>query len=78
MGGGEVVERGADELVAAVFSLSSAAPHLFGDRLPDFESELRELLRRESADGRFAERTVPVELRIWRRSPRGRAMIDPG
>lgn len=67
VGGGDVVERSADQIVEAVFSLSSAAPHLFGERFSAFESELRELLRQESPDGRFTERTVPVELRIWRR-----------
>ncbi|WP_051426372.1 hypothetical protein [Jiangella gansuensis] len=44
VGDGEVVDRHADHLVAAVFSLSSSAPHLFGDRLPVFDAELRRLL----------------------------------
>ena len=65
---GEVVRRSEDEVVASVFSLSSAAPHLFGDRLDGFERELRELLRRASPDGRFAEVAGEIELSIWRPS----------
>lgn len=64
-GGGDVVDRTEDELVASVFSLSSAAPHLFGERLPGFEAELRELLRRASPDGQFSERTGDVALDLW-------------
>jgi hypothetical protein len=52
--------------VAATFSLSSAAPHLFGARLPAFEADLRRLLRRTSPVGRFAERTRDIALDIWR------------
>ncbi len=59
---GRVAERSADEIVSAVFSLSSSAPHLFGDRLGAFEPDLRELL----ADGRFAERRNAIEVVIWR------------
>jgi SAM-dependent methyltransferase len=35
------------------FSLSSAAPHLFGDRLNDFAGEVRSLLAKRSAEGVF-------------------------
>jgi hypothetical protein len=48
-----------------VFSLSSAAPHLFGDRLGDFERDLRGLLRSVSPAGRFAEKAREIELSIW-------------
>lgn len=65
-GGGEVVDRSEDELVASVFSLSRAAPHLFGERVAEFEAELRALLRRTSPGGQFAERTSPVALDLWR------------
>lgn len=67
VGGGEVVERSEDEIVASVFSLSSAAPHLFGDRVTSFESELRQLLRRASPDGRFCEQRREITLSIWDR-----------
>lgn len=66
VGGDEVVERGIDELVAAVFSLSSSTPHLFGRDLPAFETELRTLLKRTSENGLFSERTREIEAVIWR------------
>jgi SAM-dependent methyltransferase len=62
VGGGEVVERSTDEIVAAVFSLSGSAPHLFGDRISDFEADLRALL----GPGPFAERRREIALVIWR------------
>jgi len=63
---GRTVERSEDEVVAAVLSLSSSAPHHFGDRLGDFEADLRALLREAAPDGRFAERMRGVEIVIWR------------
>jgi len=62
----EAVTRTEDEIVASTFSLSSAAPHLFGARLPAFERDLRGLLRRISPTGQFAERTRDIALDIWR------------
>jgi hypothetical protein len=67
--GREIVVQTADEIVAAQFSNSGSAPHLFGERLPEFEAELRELLARTSASGRFARQTGDSELRIWRKPP---------
>jgi SAM-dependent methyltransferase len=63
---GRVFERTADQVVAAVFSVSSSAPHLFADRLHRFESDLRGVLKEASAEGRFAQQTGDTELRIWR------------
>lgn len=63
---GSVVARDADDVVASVFSLSSAAPHLFGDRRAAFEAELRELLQKVSPDGRFSERMRESAIDIWR------------
>ncbi|WP_416980395.1 class I SAM-dependent methyltransferase [Streptomyces sp. T028] len=65
---GQVVVRTVDDLVAWAFSRSDSAPHLFGDRLDDYERDLRETLLRESADGRFAEHIPPTEVRMWRRA----------
>jgi hypothetical protein len=65
VGGGELFERSEDDVVASVYSLSSAAPHLFGDRLDEFEAELRALLRRASPNGRFSERLAEVGVKIW-------------
>jgi SAM-dependent methyltransferase len=67
---GQVHERDKDDVVASVFSLSSAAPHLFGERLGDFERDLRAILREASPSGRFHERQRPITLSIWRPSPR--------
>ncbi|MET9554041.1 class I SAM-dependent methyltransferase [Streptomyces sp. NPDC006645] len=64
---GGVADRPADEVVAWVFSRSDSAPHLFGDRLADFERDLRALLREAAPDGRFAEQPPPTEIMIWRR-----------
>jgi protein-L-isoaspartate O-methyltransferase len=66
VGGGQVVDRSTDEVVSAVFSLSSSAPHLFADQLPAFETDLRRLLRATSPTGQFSERTREVDLVIWR------------
>ncbi|RLP99411.1 class I SAM-dependent methyltransferase [Micromonospora sp. CV4] len=64
--GGAVAERSVDEIVSAVFSLSSSAPRLFADRLPAFEADLRRLLSEAARDGRFAERRREVAVVIWR------------
>jgi SAM-dependent methyltransferase len=61
-----VHERTEDEVVASVFSRSTAAPHLFGDRFEDFESDLRALLRLAAPDARFQERTRDITLSLWR------------
>lgn len=66
VGGGRVVERSEDDLVASVYSRSLSAPHLFGDRRTQFESELRGLLRRSSPHRRFCEVTREIELVVWR------------
>ena len=63
---GAVVVRSIDDVVASVFSLSSAAPHLFGDRVDLFEAELRELLVRASPEGRFSEQMREIAVDVWR------------
>jgi hypothetical protein len=60
------VERTTDDLVAMVFSTSSTAPHLLGDRLADYERDVREILTRASPEGRFSLRLPDNILRIWR------------
>lgn len=64
--GGEVRVRSVDDVVASVFSLSFASPHLFGERLPEFETDLRALLEPASANGLFAERMRGAAFDIWR------------
>ncbi|MEU5906223.1 class I SAM-dependent methyltransferase [Micromonospora sp. NPDC047467] len=61
-----VVERSVVEVMSAVFSLSSSAPHLFGEQLPAFEADLRHLLMATVRDGLFAERRREVAVSIWR------------
>lgn len=63
---GELLDRDEDQIVASVYSLSSAAPHLFGDRLEAFERDLRQLLRDHSPDGTFVERARGITLNVWR------------
>jgi ubiquinone/menaquinone biosynthesis C-methylase UbiE len=60
------VERTIDDIVARVFSTSSTAPHLFGDRRENYERDLREVLALASPPGRFSIRLPDNILRIWR------------
>jgi SAM-dependent methyltransferase len=67
---GDVVDRTADDIVAWVFSRSDSVPHLFGDRLANFERDLRAVLRQASPDNRFAEHRPATEIMTWRK-PQG-------
>jgi ubiquinone/menaquinone biosynthesis C-methylase UbiE len=60
------VERTADDVVALVFSTSSTAPHLFGDRREDYERDVRQILAHASPSGRFSVRLPDNIVRIWR------------
>jgi ubiquinone/menaquinone biosynthesis C-methylase UbiE len=62
-----IIELTTDDVVARVFSHSSTAPHLFGDRREEFESDLREILAQASPERRFSVRLPDNILRIWRR-----------
>ena len=63
---GRVVERTAEQVAASVYSLSSSAPHLFGDRLEEFDAELRGLLAEAGREGRFSEQMASISVSIWR------------
>jgi hypothetical protein len=63
---GETVTRSVDEVVSAVLSLSSSAPHLFGGELPRFVADLRKLLSSASPEGVFTERLREIEVVAWR------------
>lgn len=76
--GGEVYLRTEDEIVASVFSLSSAAPHLFGQQVTEFERELRALLHATAPDGQFAERTHGAAFDVWRPGRQAGSSADPG
>jgi SAM-dependent methyltransferase len=66
VGGHQIAERSVDDIVSAVFSLSSSTPYLFAAELPTFEADLRRLLVRTSDNGRFSERTREIAVVIWR------------
>jgi SAM-dependent methyltransferase len=63
---GEVASRSIDDIVAGTLSVSSSAPHLFGDRLEEFVADLRKALAAAAPEGMFSVRLPEVELRIWR------------
>ncbi len=63
---GWLVTRVTDEVMASVFSLSYAAPHLFGDRRGTFEQEVRGLLNQVSPTGLFSEQMREIAVEIWR------------
>jgi SAM-dependent methyltransferase len=72
-----VIERSIDDVVAGVFSASSTAPHLFGDRLAEFEAALRALLAGSSPSGRFSQRLFENVLRIRRPASRRQVRRAP-
>ena len=64
---GRELRRTIDDIVAEVFSMSSTAPHLFGDRQDDVEAELREILERAAgARGHIGVRLPDNGLKIRR------------
>ncbi|MDX6265219.1 MAG: hypothetical protein QOH84_6907 [Kribbellaceae bacterium] len=65
---GQMVVRSADQIVASMFSLSSAAPHLFGDQRQGFEAALRDLLAEASPTGQFSEQMRETAIDVWRRT----------
>ena len=56
--------RDIDTVVANYFSMSYAAPRLFGDRRAEFEADLRRLLREHSPTGLFWDWPGDTELVI--------------
>jgi ubiquinone/menaquinone biosynthesis C-methylase UbiE len=63
---GIVVERTSDQLVAAIFSLSSSTPHMFGERREAFEADLRQLLHDANPANVFSEQMREIAADIWR------------
>lgn len=61
-----ILDRTADDLVAWVFSASSTAPHLFGNRLRQFEADLRGVLDHASPSGHFSVPLSDTTIRIRR------------
>ncbi|MBV9446791.1 MAG: class I SAM-dependent methyltransferase [Streptosporangiaceae bacterium] len=60
--------RESESVLSGYLSLSSSAPHLFGDRLDDFAGEVRALLASRSADGVFWDWPGDTEI-IMARKP---------
>jgi len=54
-------------LISRDLSLSSSAPHLFGDRLGDFAGEVRALLASRSAEGIFWDWPGDTEVMLARK-----------
>jgi SAM-dependent methyltransferase len=65
---GREIDLSIDKIVAGRFSNSGTAPHLFGDRTGEFETDLRALLADASPSGQFAVRLPDNILRIWQPS----------
>jgi SAM-dependent methyltransferase len=65
--GRQVLERTVEDVMAHVFSVSDSAPHLFGDRLGDFEHDLRVRLTAASDAGLFSGRIPDLALVFYHR-----------
>jgi hypothetical protein len=63
---GREIDLSVDQIVAGRFSNSGTAPRLFGERIGEFESDLRSLLADTSSLGWFSVRLPDNILRIWR------------
>jgi SAM-dependent methyltransferase len=59
--------RDVESVVSNYFSMSYAAPHLFGDRVEEFAGEMRELLRKRSPDGVFWDWPGDTEVMLVRK-----------
>jgi len=59
--------RDSESVLSGYFSLSSSAPHLFGDRVDDFAREVRELLASRSPEGVFWDWPGDTEVVLARR-----------
>jgi len=60
--------RESESVLSGYFSLSSSAPHVFGDRREDFAREVRELLASRSSKGLFWDWPGETEVVLARRS----------
>jgi SAM-dependent methyltransferase len=59
--------RDSQSVLSGYLSLSSSAPHLFGDRLDDFTAEVRALLANRSAEGIFWDWPGDTEVVLARK-----------
>jgi SAM-dependent methyltransferase len=61
------LRRDSESVLSGYFSLSTSAPHLFGDRLDDFAGEVRALLASRSAEGVFWDWPGDTEVVLARK-----------
>lgn len=59
--------RDSESVLSGYFSMSFAAPHLFGPRVEDFAADVRELLRSRSPDGIFWDWPGDTEVILARK-----------
>jgi SAM-dependent methyltransferase len=59
--------RDSESVLSGYFSMSSSAPHLFGDRVEEFAADVRELLRSRSPEGVFWDWPGDTELILARK-----------
>jgi SAM-dependent methyltransferase len=59
--------RDTESVLSGYLSMSSSAPHLFGDRLDDFAGEVRALLASRSAEGMFWDWPGDTEVVLARK-----------
>jgi SAM-dependent methyltransferase len=59
--------RDIESVVSGYFSMSFAAPHLFGDRVEEFAGEVRELLRGRAPEGVFWDWPGDTEVMLARK-----------
>jgi SAM-dependent methyltransferase len=63
------VVRDTESVLSGYFSMSSSAPHLFGDHREDFAREVRQLLSTESPTGLFWDWPGDTEIVLARKPP---------
>ena len=63
-----ILLRDSESVLSGYFSLSSSAPHLFGNRIDDFAREVRGLLAARSPDGVFWDWPGDTEIVLARKS----------
>ena len=62
--------RDSESVLSGYFSMSSSAPHLFGDRADEFAAEVRELLAARSPEGVFWDWPGDTEVVLARKRRR--------
>lgn len=61
------LQRDSDSVLSGYFSMSSSAPHLFGDRVNDFARDVRNLLASQSPQGIFWDWPGDTEVVLARK-----------